>query len=185
MATSLVMTFVGPDKPGLVELISRTVAEHGGNWLDSRLCSLSGQFAGIVLARVPDANAAALRLALTELQAAGLKVLVETASGAEPPVKARMLRLELIGQDRPGIVRDVSRVFKEHAANIEELHTATVSGAMSGETMFKASADIRLAPETTLEQLRRALEALANDMMVDIALQEVDRPAASDAKRPR
>lgn len=182
MATSLVVTFVGPDKPGLVELLSRTIAAHGGNWLDSRMCSLAGQFAGIVLARVPEVNASPLRLALTELHAAGLKVLVEQASGEEPGSRDRMLRLELIGQDRPGIVRDVSRVLREQAANIEELHTETVSGAMSGETLFKARADIRLAPETTLAQLRGALEALANDMMVDIALREVEGPA--DRARP-
>jgi glycine cleavage system regulatory protein len=184
MTTSLVVTFVGPDRPGLVELLSRTIAEHGGNWLDSRLCSLSGQFAGIVLARVPDADAAPLRRALGELQVAGLKVLVETAAGEAPHVGDRMLRLELIGQDRPGIVREVSRVFREHAANIEELHTETVSGAMSGETLFKAIADIRVARGTTVAQLRSALEALANDIMVDIALKEVRDSAESGAKPP-
>lgn len=177
MATSLVATFVGPDKPGLVELLSRTIAEHGGNWLDARMCALSGQFAGIVLASVPEAKAAALRHALTGLDRAGLKVVVETASDGPPSAPERMLRFELIGQDRPGIVRDVSRVLREQGVNIEELHTETVSGAMSGETLFKATADVRLAPHLSAAQLRDALEALANDIMVDIAIAEVPGPS--------
>ncbi len=173
MATSLVATFVGPDRPGLVELLARTIAGHDGNWLDARMCALSGQFAGIVLASVPSANLAALCDALIALQSSGLKVLVETTG--EPPAAApeQALRLELVGHDRPGIVRDVSRVLREQSANIEELHTETVSGAMSGETLFKAIADIRLAPTATAAQLRAALEALAADIMVDIALKEV------------
>ena len=173
MATSLVATFVGPDRPGLVELLARTIAAHDGNWLDARMCALSGQFAGIVLARVPPANFALLRDALIALQSSGLKVMVEAAGEAPAAAPERVLRLELVGHDRPGIVRDVSRVLREHSVNIEELQTETMSGAMSGETLFKAIADIRLAPTVTAAQLRVALEALAGDIMVDIALKEV------------
>ncbi len=99
--------------------------------------------------------------------------MVEAAGEAPAAAPERVLRLELVGHDRPGIVRDVSRVLREHSVNIEELHTETMSGAMSGETLFKAIADIRLAPTVTAAQLRVALEALAGDIMVDIALKEV------------
>ena len=95
MATSLVVTFVGPDRPGLVELLSKTIAAHGGNWLDSRMCALSGQFAGIVLARVPEADAAALRRALSELEGAGLKVLVPLGSFIDKQEELARLQKEI------------------------------------------------------------------------------------------
>ncbi|MCW5550466.1 MAG: glycine cleavage system protein R, partial [Opitutaceae bacterium] len=31
MLTTLVMTIIGADRPGLVQLVAATVADHGGN----------------------------------------------------------------------------------------------------------------------------------------------------------
>ncbi len=47
----LVLTLIGPDRPGLVEAVAEPIAAHGGNWLESRMAHLAGQFAGIVLYR--------------------------------------------------------------------------------------------------------------------------------------
>lgn len=173
VAVSLVLTFIGADRPGLVELLSKTIADHGGNWLDSRMCSLLGQFAGIILVAAPEGSADRLRGALAALQENGLQVAATEAVGAPAPAQHRRLRLELVGQDRPGIVRDVSRVLRERAVNIYELHSEIISGAMSGETLFRAVAEIQIPPEIAVEQLRGALEALANDIMVDIALKDI------------
>jgi len=180
MAVSLVLTFVGVDRPGLVELLSKTITDYDGNWLDSRMSSLSGQFAGIVLIAVPEDNVDRLRSALDELQAKGLRVVATRAFGAKVPVQYRRLRLELVGQDRPGIVCEVSRVLSERAVNIDELHSEIISGAMSGDTLFRATADIQVPPAISVEQLRYALEDLANDIMVDITLNDV----ATETREP-
>ena len=59
----LVLTVFAPDKPGQVERIAQCIAEHGGNWLESRMARLAGQFAGIVRIECPCASADALLLA--------------------------------------------------------------------------------------------------------------------------
>ena len=71
MMTSLVITFMAPDRPGLVELLSRTVADHGGNWLESKMSRLAGRFGGILLVSVPKANADGLMESLRGLEAHG------------------------------------------------------------------------------------------------------------------
>ena len=53
MLANLVMTVIGADRPGLVEMVATRVADHGGNWLESRMCRLGGQFAGILRVEVP------------------------------------------------------------------------------------------------------------------------------------
>ena len=173
MHTHLVLTVIGPDRPGLVSALSDTIAVSGGNWLESRMASLAGQFAGILLVDIASDRVDHLRAALQQLEVIGLRLVVE-----QGPVEAaaansgRVLKLELIGQDRPGIVRDISRVLAEQHVSISDFHTAFSSASFSGEAMFKATALLRLPTGLDENALRRALESLANELMVDLELQE-------------
>ena len=63
MQIPLVMTIISPDRTGLVEAVARAVADHGGNWLESRMCRLGGEFAGILRVEIP---AAGLSISLDE-----------------------------------------------------------------------------------------------------------------------
>ena len=174
MAKQLVIAVIGADRPGLVERLAEVVAQNGGNWLDSRMSVLAGQFAGTVLVSVPDAQAEALTAGLQRLGSDGLQVLVEPAGGRKrgaPPAHA--MYLELMGQDRPGIVQDISRVLHARGINIDDLVTERVSGAMGGGTLFKAQAELRVPNSVSDDTIRHDLEALANELMVDIEVREL------------
>lgn len=170
MQKHLVLTFIGQDRPGLVHTLSETVASAGGNWLDARMASLAGQFAGILLVAVDAAQRDALIATLRKLEAGGLRLTIQESESAARPPRAgeRFARLELIGLDRPGIVRDISRAIAARNASITELETELVSGSFSGEAMFKAQALVQLPDGVDLETLRSDLEALANELMVDL-----------------
>jgi glycine cleavage system regulatory protein len=170
--TDLVLTLIGPDRPGLVEAIAEVVASHGGNWLESRMAHLAGKFAGILRVEVPPERAASLSAALAELEAQGLKVVGEPSGEVGRPATGRTLVLELVGLDRPGIVRDISQLLANGGANVEELQTDRSSAPMSGEMLFLAKARVRLPGDADLGTLRTALERLASDLMVEIRLVE-------------
>src|SRR5580692_969756 len=106
MATSLVLTVISPDRTGLVEAMARTVADHGGNWLESRMCRLGGEFAGILRIQIPADKEATLLDALQKIS--GLTVTVHAGETKPSLPNARETRMEIIGQDRPGIVREIS-----------------------------------------------------------------------------
>jgi glycine cleavage system regulatory protein len=137
--TDLVLTLIGPDRPGLVEAVAEVVAAHGGNWLESRMARLAGKFAGILRIEVSADKAAALQAALAELDARGLKVVGEP-SGGDDGHRRTHPRLELVGLDRPGIVREISQLLANSGANVEELSTDRTSAPMSGEMLFQAKA---------------------------------------------
>src|SRR4051812_39342368 len=123
MQRLLVMTIIGQDRPGLVETVAALVAQHGGNWLESRMSRLGGQFAGILRVEAPSENELPLIAALEKLSAQGLTVVVHPDRETLSPNSAKFSRLEIVGQDRPGIVREISRVLAAHAVNVEELET--------------------------------------------------------------
>jgi glycine cleavage system regulatory protein len=170
--TSLVLTILGADRPGLVEQIACLVAEHHGNWLESRMAHLAGQFAGILRVEIDSQHAESLTTSLAGLAKSGLDTLVHpdpsaaTATGDNRP----LLHLDLLGQDRPGIVREISRVLASLGVNVEELNTECRAAAETGQPLFHAEAQLRLPPHVTEAALRQALEAVANDLMVDVKL---------------
>lgn len=173
MSVSLVLTIIGEDKPGLVELVSQTVAAHGGNWLESRMSRMAGRFAGILRASVPAAHADDLIDALCALESRGIRVVVERSDHEEPVTAFRRFSLDLVGSDRPGIIRELSRALASRQVNVEELHTECSSAPMSGETLFCARAELRAPEGAAIEELREAIEAIANDLMVDISLSDL------------
>lgn len=182
MKTQLVLTVIGPDRPGLVRAISREVTAVGGDWLESRMATLAGKFAGVVQVAVPADQADRLAAQLRALESPeGLRIGVEAGSGDRAPAAGRLVQLELLGQDRPGIVRDVSRLLAERQVSVEELDTDTVSGPFSGETLFKARARLRVPAALPTAELRGLLESLANELMVDLSLDERQaRPGPPD-----
>jgi methionyl-tRNA formyltransferase len=174
MIKSLVVTVIGLDRPGLVSLLSDRARGFGANWAASRMASLAGQFAGMVHFEVPAENARALADALAGLESAGLRVVIAETETKAPARDRRVVRLELVGQDRPGIMRDLSARLAERGVSIDELHTEIASAAMSAENLFKVKAALIVPEALSDEELRRSLEALANEMMVDIALGDAD-----------
>src|SRR5215468_9772379 len=128
----LVITLIGADRPGLVEAVAATVAEHGANWLEGRLAHLAGKFAGILRVSVAPERTAVLVAALARLESSGLRVVAEPGGPLEL-AEARALDVELLGLDRPGLVREVSRLLASRRVNVEELSTDVYSAPMSGD----------------------------------------------------
>ena len=170
--TSLVLTFIGRDRPGLVNAISHKVAAAGGSWLESRLARLAGEFAGILLVGVPEANVAAFSATLRDLEASGLRITVERSDAAGDRARERIVELSLLGQERPGIVRDVTQALTQLGVNIEEFSSGVEAAPFSGTEMFRATARLRIPDTLSSEDLRKTLERLAGEMMVDLAVSE-------------
>jgi glycine cleavage system regulatory protein len=176
MSVHLVLTVLARDKPGVVEALSKTVSDHGANWLASRMARLGGEFAGIVQVSAPRANAAQLRVALAGLEAHGLRVQVEQSTGDGASVEgSASLRLEVVGNDRPGIVREIAQALARREVNVDELATTCESAAMSGEVLFRATARLNVPGHVTVDSLAEELEKIAADLMVDLTLDEPER----------
>jgi glycine cleavage system regulatory protein len=169
--TSLVLTVIGTDRPGIVEQLSDAVLAAGGNWEESSMARLAGKFAGLLRVGVDSEHADRLAATLKLLAAEGLTVVVER-SGDVDVLTSRTLSLELVGNDRPGIVRDISHVLARNGVNIEELDSEVRGAAMSGEPVFRARLRVRLPDATDVNDIRRALEAMADNLMVDVSFDE-------------
>ncbi|MEQ1517183.1 MAG: ACT domain-containing protein [Usitatibacteraceae bacterium] len=170
MLTSLVVTVIGPDRPGIVSAISDKAVEFGANWTDSLMANFAGQFAGIVHLHVPTPQAEALMTSLRALESPTMRVAVAKGGDAAGAGPVRHLKLDLVGNDRPGIIHSISSQLAQRGISIENLQTTVSSGAWSGEQMFQMKARLVVPVALDTDELRGGLESLANELMVDITI---------------
>ena len=172
MSTGIVLTVVGDDKPGLVDKLAHTIAQHGGNWLESRMSQLAGRFAGIVHVAVAEPQLPALRAALQALCGDELTVVVVAGKSDVASQACRLMQLRIVGPDRPGIVREVAAALAGRRINVREMDTGVTSAPMSGDALFTATAKIEIPVALDVAALQRQLDAIADALTLDIDLEE-------------
>jgi glycine cleavage system regulatory protein len=169
MRLAMILTVVGSDRPGLTNRLAEAVHEAGGNWLESQLARLGGKYVGAVLVEIDEADAPRLEAAARAIDPATLAVTIIPAA-ADAAAEGKPLTLELVGADRPGIVREVTTVLAGLGVNIEDFDSTVDNGAWSGERIFRARATLTVPPGTDPDQVTDALEAISGEIMVDVTV---------------
>jgi glycine cleavage system regulatory protein len=167
----LVLTVIGDDRAGLVAALSDVVSGFGGNWERSEMAQLAGKFAGIVVVSVPAENVDAL-VAATENLDGLLKVTAYPAGPAETVNDSKVLTLDILGSDRPGIVHEISSVLGSRGSSIESMTTATREAPMGGGMLFEAQVVVRVPASDDFVDVRADLERVAAELMVDLAIED-------------
>lgn len=172
MQKQLVITVIGPDRPGIVETLAAAVTNVNGNWLASSMSELAGQFAGILQVALPESAVAPLKAALSALPDLQI-TLAEGSDGAELDESSQLL-MTVTGNDRPGIVHELATVLHRLDVNVVDLTTGCEAAAHSGAPLFYAHALVALPVSISQEQLVSELESLSDDLMIDIDREEQD-----------
>ena len=166
----LILTISGQDRAGLVEKLADIIAKHGGNWEHCRMAHLVDRFVGLLEVTVPCDRQQDLEVALRAIN--DLEVMIAPGEMGSAPKALRQFDLEILGSDHPGIVRDVFKALAVAGVNVEELSTKSYSAPDTGGILFAAKARLACSPEVDSENIRERLEIIAQDVMVDIRLQD-------------
>jgi len=167
MNCSFVLTVISDDKPGIVEKIADAINHNHGNWLESNLSHLGGKFAGIVEFRVDKENSDKLLNALKALTKQGLIIAIEPTNN-EGTAAPSTHQFTLVGNDRPGIIREISQAFALKGINVLELNTKCSSAPHVGTPLFEAWGKMHIPAQTDLDALETMLESLCDQLAVDL-----------------
>ncbi|MEJ8476272.1 glycine cleavage system protein R [Roseibium algae] len=170
MTSHLVFTVIAHDRPGLVDRLAEAIADVGGNWVESSMARLGGEFAGIVRVQIDEASLADLHQRFDALLADGIAITLRVDARSGDRVTGKAAHLDLVSQDHPGVLRQITKVLRDRNVSIVQLETMVEAGSMSGEAMFKAAADLHLPEGLEPLDLSEALQEIAADMMADIKL---------------
>jgi glycine cleavage system transcriptional repressor len=167
----LVLSALGPDRPGLVAEITEYLTKRGANVEDSRMAVLGGEFGVLVLVSgAPEEVAAVERDRAALAEKTGLELLLRRTKSPEEHRRAVSLPCVVTAEalDHEGIVHAVSRALHGVGVNIVSLETSAYQAPDTGTPLFRLEARIDLPPEITVEQLRKALDVVAEDENLDI-----------------
>lgn len=170
MKSYLIVSLIADDKPGLIEDLAVVVSKYSGNWLESNMSQLAGKFAGIFRVSVDDANAEPLA---KDLRAVSTSFNLQIESGNADDCEglnsqADLLNVNIVGNDRPGIVMEISQALAQMGVNVESFATVCEAAPMSGDVLFKLEAVLRNSRNLDFEKLRKNLELLADDLIIEI-----------------
>lgn len=171
---AILVTVSGADRPGMVSALADVVAAYGGNWLESRMANLAGQFVGILRVDVDESRQDAMLEGLRKLDSAGLRVSLLPIDTPAQLSAGRDLELDLLGQDHPGIVRDISRVLSASGVSVQAFDSCLEDASMAGGVLFRAHARLRVPEHMSTDQLHEQLLELSDSLMVDIRLVDLD-----------
>ncbi|WP_100643924.1 glycine cleavage system protein R [Alteromonas facilis] len=163
---SLVITLIGEDKPGLVDTLAKAVRNHGGNWQASRFAHMAGQFAGFVEVTIAESSADELVSALNALPNLSIQMVNVKAPESKP---SRIVHFSVMGNDKTGIVSEITSILQQFAVNIQKFSSECVSAPNWGNLMFQAEFTVALPDDVDLDAIQQALEDIANDLVVDIS----------------
>lgn len=166
----LIITIFAKDRPGIVQQLSDSVLAHKGNWLESSLSRLCGQFVGIVHIDIDQQARAALLKSLVDLDKQGIHVTEQSSDGYEAEgddIEAVDLVVE--ANDRPGIVEEITSALAAVSVNVEQMETECESASMAGYQLFRAHLMVALPEGLGVGELEKVLEGVSDDLMVSIA----------------
>jgi len=166
---NLILSVIGSDRPGLTQALAGAVLSAGGNWLESHLSRLGGLYVGSVLVELEPQSVEALRAAVQAVDAQGLEVRIAPAVET-PGAGGEEILFSLVGQDRLGIVHQVTAILSGLEVNIEAFETHITAEPHSGAPLFHLDARLRLPTHLSAGDVQAALEAISAEIMVDISL---------------
>lgn len=168
----VVLTAVGPDRPGLVNEISALIRTAGANLEDSRMAVLGGEFAIILL--IAGAADAIERVKQIGAQLEGnlkLRCILKETTRVTAPNDYLPYRIQVSGADRPGIVQAIAAILASRGINVASLESRVTYAPESGTPMFVLEAKLHVPSKIVLSELRSQLAATCEEENLDFALE--------------
>lgn len=165
----IIITLFAKDRPGIVRALSDAVLTHDGNWLESSLSRLCGQFTGIVHIEVSDINKPRLLSALSDMASDGIIVTVQDAQNVSADdQEVNGLQILVEANDRPGIVKEITEALAAENVNVDNIDTEVESASMAGYPLFRAHLFLAMPEDLSENDLSDVLEDVSDDVMVSI-----------------
>ncbi len=171
----MILTAIGPDRPGIVKTISRVIHQAGANLEDSRMAILAKEFALLVLFSGTTESIEKIREGCGALEKElNFSIHFKTTDPVEQPAKKNLFTLDVTGVDQTGIVYRVSDVLANHSVNVISLESRLTRAAFSGTPVFKLQAEFELEHQDLLENIKHQLESVCEELNLTYTLIQVE-----------
>jgi glycine cleavage system transcriptional repressor len=171
MSDQMVITALGADRPGIVDELSKVLYSHDLNIEDSRMSSLGGAFAVLLLVTGSGSAIDKFTALIPQIEdALKMRLLVRTC---EPQLADNRLvpyQVEVVAMDHPGIVHNLASFFASRQINIVDLETDCYPAPHTGTPMFSMQMTIGVPGDTSIKKLRAEFLDACDELNIDASL---------------
>ncbi len=176
MESYIILTAVGRDQPGIVAKVSGVLFETGCNIEDSSMTQLRGEFAMILIVRLPqggDQQGLLDKLKGVEKEL-GLTVNVRSLAREEPETTAggeeSLWMITVLGGDKPGIVHRVTSALADHRINITDVNTKIIGEEEN--PIYAMALEVLVPPG--IDDLEKLMQEIGKELEVDISARQIE-----------
>jgi glycine cleavage system transcriptional repressor len=175
-ASYLVLSALGPDRPGLVHEVTDFLTERGANIEDSRMVVLGAEFGILILVSgTADVMDRITRDAKSLEERTKFGVIVRPTKSPEEHRRAAVIPCVVTAEalDHEGIVRAVALAISRMGINIVSLETTAYNAPITGSPLFRLEATIDLPSGVSLGELRARMDEVARTESLDLTVRSL------------
>ncbi len=169
----VIITAIGPDRPGMVHALATVLGQFGCNIEDTTMTRLGGEFAMILVVSPPSpSDARVLAEALAPLEKSHGLFINCNAIAARDENKTAPPRfiVSAYGAEKSGLLAGVTRVLAQQSANVTDVQTRVAAGGAAYIMLL----EIELPATGDTVILERALQDAAHHLGVQISLRPLE-----------
>ncbi|MBK8903202.1 MAG: transcriptional regulator [Anaerolineaceae bacterium] len=172
MQKQLVITVTGNDRVGIVDDVTKIILAYQANVEASRMARLGGEFAMLMLVSVAEDQRSGLEESLNNLRSQGFELAIRPTepTAAQSFVGWCSYQIGVRGADHEGIIHEVAHQLAEQGANVEAIDTSTEDAPFGGTKLFTMSATVLAPPTLSQASLQEELDAVGQELNVDITV---------------
>ena len=167
--SDVILSIIGPDKPGIVSDISEIIKKYSGNIEKSRMIRLGDFFTIMMLININAKNTENLQSEFNNYS--NYQISIHKSKNKIDTSDECFHTVHLNGIDNEGIVYEITNQLSELDINIEELKTNVSNAPMSGLTLFSLTAKIN-HPKLNYKILKMKMDELATKLDVNIIIED-------------
>jgi glycine cleavage system transcriptional repressor len=169
----LVLTAVGPDRPGLVKDVAGHIRKWGGNIEDTRMSKLGGEFAFLALITGQDSALHHIKESIPQLEVAlGVACFCKSTATGPAPAEGTLFDFEASGVDHPGIVEAITDAFASRSINVTSLSSRIENAPLTGTPTFILEAQVHVPESTSELDLTQSLSAVCERENLEFSLKK-------------
>jgi glycine cleavage system transcriptional repressor len=176
MRSYVVISSMGPDRPGLAKEIAEFFTARGINIERSRGCVLGNEFGMIILTSGKTDDIERLIKDLdslrekTKLEINVRKTKAPSHREALPSIPYKLIATSI---DHPGIIHQICKSLQMRGVNIEDISTNVDNNPVTGANVFHMVCYFSLPPAVKIIDLKNDFNRISNEYNIDIRFDAV------------
>ena len=171
MTKKIILNAFGPDKPGIVYNITKTITTYNGNIELSKMLQMESDFSLLMLIKIPHDKINNLFKDLDNIEELEINYKITTTN--KQTSNYTNFSFSISVADNEGIIYKFSDLFKKNKINIVNMDTFVKNAPNTGFPIFKLESILMIPNKLDLDKFKIDLKEIAEKNSIDFIFDKI------------